>query len=128
LGLLDTAVRFVGRLSRDEIVALVERAQVYCSTTITDGLPLSHFEAMAAGCFPVVTDIRANRIWFRDGDNALLAPVGDAPALGAALLRALSDAPLRERAVAANRAMIEREFDRDRNMRQIEAAWRGLAG
>ncbi len=128
LGLLGTTVRFVGRLSRDEIVALVERAQVYCSTTITDGLPLSHFEAMAAGCFPVVTDIRANRVWFRDGDNALLAPVGDAPALGAALLRALSDAPLVERAVAANRAMIEREFDRDRNMRRIEAAWRELAG
>ncbi len=127
LGLHGSSVRFVGRLSREAIVALVERAHVYCSTTITDGLPLSHFEAMAAGCFPVVTDIGANRVWFKDGENALLAPVGDPASLGAALLRALSDGPLLRRAVAANRALIERDFDRDANMRRIEAAWQELA-
>jgi glycosyltransferase involved in cell wall biosynthesis len=82
---------------------------------------------MASGCFPVVTDIGANRVWFRDGENALLAPVGDPAALGAALLRALSDEGLVGRGVAANRALIEREFDREANMRRIEAAWRELA-
>jgi glycosyltransferase involved in cell wall biosynthesis len=127
LGLLGSSVRFVGRLSREAIVALVGRARIYCSTTITDGLPLSHFEAMAAGCFPVVTDIGANRAWFRNGENALLAPVGDPAALGVALLRALSDEALVAPAVTANRALIEREFDREANMRRIEAAWRELA-
>ncbi len=127
LGLSGTAVRFVGRLSREGIVDLVHRAHVYCSTTVTDGLPLSHFEAMAAGCFPVVTDIGANRVWIREGENGLLAAVGDGPALGRALVRALTDADLRRRGVLANRALVEREFDREVNMRKIEAGWKELA-
>ncbi len=123
------SVRFLGRVSREEIVRLVERAHVYASTTITDGLPLSHFEAMAAGAVPVCTDIGANRLWIRDGENGFLAPVGDAAALGEKLARALSDAAFRARAAALNRAMVERDHDRRVNLQRMSDDWeRLLAG
>lgn len=126
LGVADR-VRFLGRQSRAEIIRLVEEGHVYASMTITDGLPLSHFEAMAVGCFPVVTDISANRIWFEDGVNGMLAPVGDPPALAKKLIAALQDRDLRERAAKANRAMIERDHDRRVNLRKMAEGWEALA-
>ncbi len=119
-------VRFVGRLSREEVRALVGGAHVYASTTITDGLPLSHFEAMAVGAVPVCTDIAANRLWIRDGENGYLAPVGDAPALAERLVRALRDHDWRGRAMRANRALVEREHDRQVNLARMEGLWRDL--
>jgi glycosyltransferase involved in cell wall biosynthesis len=127
LGLLERNVLFVGRLSRAEVVDLLVRATVYCSTTLTDGLPLSHFEAMAAGCFPVCSDISANRVWIRDGENGFLVPLRQPDRLGDALIRALESPALRARAAAANRDLVERDFDRSVNMRRIESAWTDLA-
>jgi glycosyltransferase involved in cell wall biosynthesis len=42
----------------------------------------------------------------KDGDSALLVPPGDPAALAAAILRALDDAPLRERLGRSGRARV----------------------
>lgn len=128
LGVLGDSVRFLGRQSRREVVDLLEGSHVYCSTTITDGLPLSHFEAMAAGCFPVCTDIKANRLWIRPGNNGLLVPVGDPAALAQALMVAFQDERLRAEAARENRRLVEERFDRRVNMKTIEASWKSLLG
>lgn len=124
---LEGTLRFTGYLSRQELFDLLRRSHLYVSTTLTDGLPLSHFEAMAAGLFPVCSDIPANRVWIREGENGLLAPLGDPAALARQIVRALTDHELRERGVADNRALIEREFDRRTNMRLMERDWQELA-
>ena len=68
---------------------------------------VSLLEAMAAGCFPVVSDIAGNREWIEDGVGGLLFPVGDAAALGRCLERALDDRALRARAAEHNRRRVE---------------------
>ncbi len=125
---LERSVRLAGRLDRDAIVSRLEEAQVYVSTSITDGLALSHFEAMAAGCFPVISDIGANRLWVRDGDNGFLVPIDRPRDLAEAVLRAWRDTELREQAIATNRALVEESFDRAKNMRRISEAYEGLVG
>ncbi len=127
LGVADS-VRFLGRLSRAQVIELLGQAHVYCSTTVTDGLPLSHFEAMASGLVPVCTDIAANRGWIRHGENGFLAPVADAPALAEGIIRAIKDDAFRERAAAHNRAVVERHHDRDRNLRLMALGWERLVG
>ncbi len=124
---VDDVVLFRGRLGREALRDLLQEAHVYVSTSISDGLPLSHIEAMACGLFPVCTDIPVNRYLVRDGETGLLAPVGDDAALGRALVRALRDRDLRERAVRENLAMVSREHDRHRNMRTMVAHWERLA-
>lgn len=121
------AITFLGHQKRQGIIELLQRSHIYVSTTITDGLPLSHFEAMAAGLFPIVSDIAANRIWIEDGVNGLRFPIGDPGALARQIVRGWQDAALRERAIPANRALVERDHDRERNMLRIEGGWRELA-
>ncbi len=126
LGVADH-VHFLGRIPRAEVVRRLERAQVYCSTTVSDGLPLSHFEAMAAGAVPVCTDIPANRVWIKDGENGFLAPLGDAARLADRLVRALRDEAFRAAVVPANRSMVERRHDRQRNLPLMTRGWEKLA-
>jgi glycosyltransferase involved in cell wall biosynthesis len=63
--------------------------------------PLKAFEAMAAGRPIVASDLPSTREILRPDETALLAPPGDARALGGALRRLLGDRPLAERLARA---------------------------
>ncbi len=83
--------------SQGELATLYREALVYvCSSRFeTWGLPA--LEAMASGT-PVVSTAHGGIITFaRDGENALLAPIGDADALLAATRRVLDNPVLAQR-------------------------------
>lgn len=83
-------VEFAGWLTEAEVASVLGRAKVFVSTSPQDGNNVSLNEAMAAGCFPVVRDIGANRFWIEQGVNGTLFP-GDARALSEALVDALRE-------------------------------------
>ena len=58
--------------------------------------PVSLLEAMAAGKAVVVSDLRGIEV-VNSGENGLLFPAGDSSALAKAIIRLLSDQPLRQR-------------------------------
>jgi glycosyltransferase involved in cell wall biosynthesis len=61
-------------------------------------MPVVILEAMAVGVPVVSTDCPSGPSWILgEGEHGLLVPVGDADALGDALLQMLGDAALRER-------------------------------
>ena len=120
------AVRFHGRLDRLHLAKLLTTVHVYVSTTPVDGLPLSHFEAMAAGVVPVVSDIEANRPWIDSGCNGFLVAVGDAEELASRIVDAYRDQRLRSRAIERNRRLVEEHFDRRVNMSRMVAAYGDL--
>ena len=122
LGLIES-VRFHGYLPRSELVRILAGSHIYVSTNITDGLPMSHFEAMAVGLFPILSDIRANQISVRHGENGLLFPLHDVEALARAVVQAWRDPELRERARRSNRSLVETEFDRDRCLARMAEGW-----
>lgn len=65
-------IKFLPALRHDELIELVARSRVYLSATLSDGTPLSLLEAMANGCYPVVSNIPANREWIVNGINGKL--------------------------------------------------------
>src|SRR5205814_7554687 len=103
---LGEVAHFRGVLPEGEIAALVGRADVYVSTSLSDSTSVSLLEAMSAGAFPVVSDIPANHEWLVHGETALFFPPRDAEALAVELDRALGDADLRATAAARNRATV----------------------
>ena len=125
---LGNSVQFTGRLSPEALATALANAHVYVSVPSSDSLALSTVEAMAAGCFPVVSDLPSNDGWIADGTSGLIVPSRDSGALAAALHRALTDATMRQAAVAPNRAKVEAAGLRERNMLLMERHYYRLAG
>jgi glycosyltransferase involved in cell wall biosynthesis len=93
LGLGDR-VRFVGFIDADELPLWYAAATVFTLPSLYEGFGMPLLEAMACGT-PVVTTTSSS-LPEVVGDAGLLVSPTDADALGAALLRLLDDAGLRE--------------------------------
>jgi glycosyltransferase involved in cell wall biosynthesis len=118
---------FVGRLEPVELAALLARAELYLSASLSDSTSVSLLEAMACGAVPVVSDIDGNREWVGEGDGARLFPAGDPEALARAALGALDDASWMAAARERNRRVIETRGDWNVNLASIEALFERLA-
>lgn len=115
------AVRVVELVPYEEMPGLYTLASVAVSVPSSDGTPMSLLEAMACGAVPVVSDLPSLREWVDDGVNGHLVPVGDAKALGHAMLNALAQHARGEWAIANRRRVEERASQRVHmeNMLQI---------
>lgn len=85
LGISDSA-RFVGWIPHQELPKYLASADIYVSTSLSDGTSNSLLEAMACGLAPVVTDIPANKPWINQGKNGFLFPVKDPKALATKII------------------------------------------
>jgi glycosyltransferase involved in cell wall biosynthesis len=80
-------VKFIGKITRNEVLPYYQRAYVYCQPSRSEGLSNALCEAMACGCIPVATQVGGNPTAV--GDTGLLVPTGDAVKLAIAINQAL---------------------------------------
>jgi glycosyltransferase involved in cell wall biosynthesis len=92
-----------------------------------EGLPKSLLEAAACARPIVATDIPGCREVAIPGRNALLVPVGDAPALADAIERLARDDDLRRRLGAVSRSVVEPDLSDLRIGAETVALYRRLA-
>jgi colanic acid/amylovoran biosynthesis glycosyltransferase len=111
-------VRFLGYQSQSDVRKLMQQADLFVMTSLSEGLPVVLMEAMAAGVPVVTTRIAGVPELVDDGDDGLLVLPGDADATAAAVRRLLADPELRNRFAIAGRAKVEREFNL-----QSEVSW-----
>jgi glycosyltransferase involved in cell wall biosynthesis len=94
LGVADR-VEFLGALSHEDKVAVLNRAQVAAAPSPKEGWGLTVIEANACGV-PVVASRSPGLVEsVRDGETGILVPHGDAAALARATVRLLTDKTLR---------------------------------
>src|SRR3990172_11771967 len=62
---------------------------------------------MACGIFPIVSDIKANRLWIDDGSNGFLITVNDHIALARKIIAAYENQQLRQEAESKNIALVK---------------------
>ena len=72
---LREKIIFHGHIEQVKMVRLLQDADIFISTAISDGNNISLNEAMACGCFPIATDIPANSQWISDSKNGFLFEV-----------------------------------------------------
>jgi L-malate glycosyltransferase len=125
LGLVDS-VEFKGHIPNGELTKLLARSDVYLSASLWDGASLSLFEAMAAGLFPIVSDINANTAWITNGVNGLLHKTGDADNLANCIGQFYNDGDYAALARWKNRAIVLQKADRNDNMRYLELVYQKL--
>ncbi len=116
-------IEFAGRMSTEGIVASLQSAAAYVSTSRSDSTSVSLLEAMACGAPPVVTDIPANGEWIEDGVNGLLFPPGDRHELARAVIRMIEDRDLARSARERNVRLVQERGLWETNMERVEGAF-----
>ena len=117
---LRARVAFRNGLDRKTLFAEYRRSQVYVSLSRSDGTSVALMEALAAGIFPVLSDIPQNREWVSPReDNGILVPFERPEILARALTRALRDSGMRARAASYNRQQVVDRADSSRNMKAL---------
>jgi glycosyltransferase-like protein len=101
-------IRRLGALAPEELERLFRAADAFAFPSVKEGFGLAALEAVAAELPLVTSDLDVFRGFLTDGDSALITPVGDAPALAAALERIARDGDLRARLRAGGRAVVAR--------------------
>ena len=109
---LGDKVRFLGL--RKDVARLLPGADLFLLTSVSEGIPLTVIEAMAAGLPVVATDVGGMSEVVADGSTGLLAPARDDAALAERILRLAGDPELRRRMGAAGRARAKDRFDERR--------------
>jgi glycosyltransferase involved in cell wall biosynthesis len=122
---IGEAVLFTGH--REDARRLLGAFDVFALPSLHEGLPISLLEAMARARPVVASRAGGMPEVVTDGRDGLLVPVGDAPALGDALVRLLRNPGLRERLGRAARRRAG-EFDIRTAVRRQEEVYGKLLG
>lgn len=123
---IDKKVCFTGRIPNTDLPFILQQSNFYISMPITEGVSASLFEAMSAGCYPVVTDIAGNQSWIRHRENGQLVRKNDYKMLAEELLWSFKNPLQREKAIAYNRNFAEQNMDYRINMKIIAERYHEL--
>ncbi len=100
-------VHRLGALEPEALEHLYRTADLFAFPSVKEGFGLVALEALAAELPLVASDLDVFQGFLAHERSALLAPVGDAPALAEAMRRVATDAPLRARLRAGGRAVAD---------------------
>jgi mannosyltransferase len=121
---LTERIRFLGELPVEEVPLWYQRISIYVFASRVEGFGLTMLEAMAAGDAVVATRAGAAEMIITDGDDGVLAPVGDVEALVAALEPLMRDPERINTMGHRARARVVMAFSRDREADEISDVYR----
>lgn len=112
---------------REDMPAVLAQSHIVCLPSYYgEGVPKVLIEAAAAGRAIVTTDMPGCREVVTDGENGLLTPARNSPALAAVLRTLIEDPPLRQRMGQRGRALAEQHFGVDQVVAQTLDLYRAM--
>lgn len=126
---LDLAehVHWHGRLEPAEVVARLQKADVFLLSSLCEGISNAVLEGMACGLPIVATAVGGMPEAVADGVEGFLTPAGDARAMAAGLHELWRRPELRRRMGAAGRTRVLREFRLDDQIETFIRLFRSVA-
>jgi hypothetical protein len=116
------------RIPQREVFSLLKRARVMLAPSLIDGVPNSLYEAMAFGALPIVSPLETITPIVRQDENVLFARNLYPDEIAAALIRALTDDALVDRAAQNNLRLVEKIANRQTIKKQVAGFYAGLIG
>ncbi len=104
---LDNSVLFLGHISHNELPSLLNQLDVFVSSSLYEGTPVSILEAMACEIPVVATEVGGVPDQVVNDLTGFLVPPRDVDALSNALVNMLNDQELREKMGFEGRKRIE---------------------
>ena len=121
------SVRFTGWLPRNEFVRCVASADIYVSTSLSDGgTAVSIMDAMACELPVVVTDVGDNRKWIKDGENGFVVPIKDPDSVAKKIVYLIENEDIRKRFGKNNRKIIEDKANYYKEMEKMEKLYKEI--
>jgi glycosyltransferase involved in cell wall biosynthesis len=121
-------VRFTGRLSNEDLVRYTASADIYVSTSLSDGgIASSTAEAMACEVPVVITDFGENSDWLEGERVGYAFPLKDHEALAKHLIRLISDEDLRRHMGSEGRSVIISRNDFKNEMEKVDRLYKRLS-
>ena len=117
---LNQYVNFTGHIPNDHLACYLNSAEIYVSTSKSDGTSISLLEAMACGLPVVVSDVPANFEWVQDGVNGFIVPRNKVNPICEKVLALLNDKVLADRMGAINLGIIHERADKDKSFPMFE--------
>jgi glycosyltransferase involved in cell wall biosynthesis len=117
LGIVDK-VRFLG--FRNDAGALLQAMDLFVLPSLSEGLPVSILEAMAAGRPVVATNVGGNREVIVEGKTGFLVPPGDSGALASQMVALLADRQLAQRFGTEGHTRVRENFTLERMVSAYE--------
>ncbi len=116
-------IRFVGFVPPAELARLMSDAAVFVSVPTSDGTSVALLQAMAAGSFPVVSDLPSQRELVDGVTNGFRVPLHQPARLADAIERALGDRALRRTAALRNRTYVAAHGLNDVEMQKLAGVY-----
>jgi glycosyltransferase involved in cell wall biosynthesis len=113
---------------RNDVKEWLGAMDVFTMPSLSEGLPLSLLEAMAAGVPPVVTQVGGMPEVVRDGETGFIVPPGDGAALADRISFLLGNPPLATKMGTASRDCILDRFTVDRMAAEYRDVYCQAAG
>ena len=107
-------------------MAFLNQVDFYISMPNTEGVSASLFEAMACGCYPIVSDIEGNQSWIQHRKNGQLVTVDDSTQLAEEIIWAFKNPEFRANAILENRKFVEEHANYSINMKVISDKYHQL--
>jgi glycosyltransferase involved in cell wall biosynthesis len=125
---ISHAVELLPPMSHSDMAAQYRRAQIVASPSLHDGTPNTLLEGIACGCFPVAGDLESIREWITPNENGLLFDTKDPQSIAEAILSAIENKNLRDKAVGPNEDMIAARAEYGQNMQRADEFYRRVMG
>ncbi len=123
---IGQAVELLPPRPHSEMAHVFRRAQIVASPSVHDGTPNTLLEGIACGCFPVAGDLESIREWITPDKNGLLFDAIDSRSIAGAILAAIENKNLRDKAAGLNRNMIATRAEYKQNMQRAEEFYRRI--
>lgn len=100
-------IEYYQRPDKETFNRIYNRASIFVGSSYTEGWGLTVGEAMQCGCAVACTDNKGYLEMAKDGDTALVSPVGDASKLAENIVRLATDDTLRHSIARQGNAFIQ---------------------
>ena len=123
LGIKDKVLFLGFRQNISEILSIFD---VFVLSSLTEGIPLTLLEAMAAGKPVVATNVGGNPEVVVDGETGFLVPPKNPEKMAEAIITLLKNEELAMKMGEAGRKRVEEKFSLERMVREYEEIYRNL--
>jgi len=121
------AVELLPPVPHFEMADVFRRAQIVASPSIHDGTPNTLLEGIACGCFPVAGDLESIREWITPNENGLLFDSTNPQSIADAIVSAIENKNLRNKAAGLNQGIIAARAEYEQNMQKADRFYKSVS-